>query len=206
VREAFTEFQRLVLDRGRSAGGLRSLLQTEVQSASEPLFANPAGCVLYKQASFADAWFPDGIDIGPDADVDFFVLPGVTADEPAPLVVAGDFVVQFDDRADVHDLVAYLATPTGAQAWAKQGGYLSQRTSVDPNLYYEGVDRRFAELLVDDPTTRFDASDMMPPAVGSDLLWEEITLWIAGTRTLDDLVANLDDAYAAARATAPPPS
>jgi hypothetical protein len=35
----------------------------------------------------------------------------------------------------------------------------------------------------------------MPPDIGSDLLWEELTLWIAGTRSLDDLVDTIDDAY-----------
>ncbi len=71
-------------------------------------------------------------DSGPDGDVDFFVLPGVRADRPAPLVIAGDGAVQFDRREDVNRLMTYLATPDGARAWAGSGGYISARTTVDP--------------------------------------------------------------------------
>ncbi len=195
VRAAFDELDELVLTRGRVAGGLRAILQTEVEAASAPLFEDPPGCVLYKQASFADSWFPDDAEIGPDGDVDFFVLPGADADEPSPIVTAGDLVVQMSDDEAVHDLVAYLATPEGAAAWAEIGGYTSARTSVDTETYYDEVDGRFAELLTDERESRFDGSDLMPPDIGSDLLWEELTLWIAGTRSLDDLVDTIDDAY-----------
>jgi hypothetical protein len=40
----------------------------------------------------------------------------------------------------------------------------------------------------------------MPAAIGSDLLWREITSWISGTTTLDEFVATMDAAYADAPA------
>jgi alpha-glucoside transport system substrate-binding protein len=99
IREALTTFDDLVIDSGRTAGGLRNILQTEVTNASAPLFADEPGCAMYKQASFAESWFPDGTTVGDD--VDFFVLPGTDADEPTALVVGGDSLVQFNDDADV---------------------------------------------------------------------------------------------------------
>ena len=136
VRAAFEEFDAMVLGRGRTAGGLRSILQTPIMQASGPLFADPAGCALYKQASFAASWFPEGTDIGPRGDVNFFVLPGVRADRPAPLVVGGDGAVQFNRREDVNRLMTYLATADGARAWARTGR-LRQRPDA----------RRYAHLL-----------------------------------------------------------
>ncbi len=194
VRAAFEEFDAMVLGRGRTAGGLRSILQTPIMDASGPLFADPAGCALYKQASFAASWFPEGTDIGPRGDVDFFLLPGVRSDRPAPLVIGGDGAVQFDRREEVNRLMTYLATADGARAWAGRGGFVSARTSVDTRTYYSGIDQRFAALLRERRTLRFDASDQMPPAVGTDLLWRQMTTWISGAEPLDAVLTTMDDA------------
>jgi alpha-glucoside transport system substrate-binding protein len=194
VRAAFDNFDDHVLQRGASAGGLRTILQTEVSEAWLPLLDNPPGCVLYKQASFASSWFPSGIDIGPDGELDFFVLPGVTDTEPAPLVIAGDGAVQFDTDPDTELLMAYLATPESGRAWANVGGYTSARITTDPDDYVNDADRRVAALLTEDRERRFDASDLMPPEIGSGLLWEDITAWIAGTRSYDEIAEELDSA------------
>ena len=198
IREALTTFDDLVIDSGRTAGGLRNILQTEVTNASAPLFADEPGCAMYKQASFAESWFPDGTTVGDD--VDFFVLPGTDADEPTALVVGGDSLVQFNDDADVSRLMAYLVSPDGSREWARRGGFYSAATTVDLGGYYTDTDRQFAELFRDGRDVRFDASDQMPAAIGSDLLWREITSWIAGTTTLDEFVATMDAAYADAPA------
>jgi alpha-glucoside transport system substrate-binding protein len=194
VREALTTFDELVLAEGRTAGGLRSILQTDVTKASGPLFGDDPGCALYKQASFAEAWFPDGTEVG--TDVDFFVLPGTDADAPAPLVAGGDSLVQISDDPDVGRLMAYLSSPEGPQVWAERGGFYNGLATVDLDTYYSRTDRQFAELLRDGREFHFDASDVMPSAIGSELLWSEITSWIAGATTLDEFVANMDAAYA----------
>jgi alpha-glucoside transport system substrate-binding protein len=194
VRAAFDNFDDHVLQRGASAGGLRTILQTEVSEAWQPLFDNPSGCVLYKQASFASSWFPSGIDIGPDGALDFFVLPGMTDTEPAPLVIAGDGAVQFDTDPDTELLMAYLATPESGRAWANVGGYTSARITTDPDDYVNDADRRVAALLTEDRERRFPASDLMPPEIGSGLLWENMTAWIAGTRSYDEIAEELDSA------------
>jgi len=194
IKKAFQEFEELVLLRGRSAGGLRSILNVEVARTSDPLFSDSAGCVMYKQATFAESWFPVGTTIGPDDDVNFFILPATEAGQVDPLVIGGEGAVQFDDRDDVNKLMTYLATPEGASKWAGGGGFVSARENLDHDSYYRGASRRFADLLVDSPTSRFDASDVMPAHVGSGLLWTQITAWIAGTITLDEFLTSIDEA------------
>ena len=197
IMAAFEEFNDLVVASGRTAGGLRAILNVETANTNAPLFEDPAGCALYKQASFAESWFPDDVDVGADEEVDFFILPGIEAGRPAPLVTGGDGAVQFDARDDVDRLMTYLSTPDGAEIWAGRGGFVSTRSTVDPDSYYRGADRRVAGLLLEDRVTRFDASDVMPAAIGSDLLWQQITAWIAGSLTLDELVQSVDAARAA---------
>jgi alpha-glucoside transport system substrate-binding protein len=195
IRAALSTFDELVVRSGRSVGGLQSILQVDVAEASEPMFDDPAGCAMYKQASFAQSWFPDDVVIGDD--VDFFVMPGPDAAEPSPVLIGADGLVQFSDDPRVDELMAYLVSPDGGREWAERGGYLSARSSVDVDTYYSGSDRRLAALLLDGREIRFDASDLMPPEIGSGLLWAEITAWIAGTSSLDDFVTTIDDAIEA---------
>lgn len=193
IREAFEQFDEMVVAGDRSFGGVRQILQTEVAATSTPLFGDPQ-CAMYKQASFADNWFPDGVEIGPDGDVDLFVLPGTTSDPP-PLVVGGDALVQFDDRPEVVALMEYLASPEGGRVWAGKGGFLADLQTVEADEYYPPTEGRLAELLLDaDRVRRFDASDVLPVDVGSGLLWQRITSWIAGTLTLDELLTSVDTA------------
>jgi len=195
IREALTTVDDLVVATGRTAGGLRSILQVDVTEASEPMFAEPAGCAMYKQAAFAESWFPGDVEIG--VDVDVFVLPGQDTDTLAPMLVGADSLVQFSDDDRVDQLMTYLVSPEGGREWASRGGYLSARTSVDVDTYYTPNDRRFVELLLDGRELRFDASDQLPPEIGAGLLWSEITAWVAGTSSLDQFVATIDDAVAA---------
>ena len=192
VERAFEAVDELVVANGRSLGGRADVLQVEVARAGDGLFTVPPGCAMFKQASFATSWFPAGTTIGPDRDVDFFTLPGLDGDEPVPLLVAGTGAVQFSDRPEVNELMAYLASPDGAEAWARRGGYVSARSTVDPDRYYAGVDTRFSALLQDAMVTRFDASDQFDSVVREALL-DGITSWIADRTTLDELLASLDE-------------
>lgn len=195
IREALDTVDQWVVRSGRSVGGLRTILETPVERASEPLFTDPPGCAMYKQASFAQNWFPDSARLSDDLDV--FVLPDANGGDDAPMLVGADSLVQFSDDPDVHRLMQYLVSADGGREWAKRGGYLSGRASVDIDTYYTPADRRLAELLLDGRPLRFDASDVMPPEVGSGLLWQTMTTWVAGSTPTDALVATIDEALAA---------
>ena len=194
VSAAFAEFDELVIGTGRSTGGLRTILQNPVIDASEPLFGDDPACAMYKQASFAESWFPDGAVA--DGDVDFFVLPGVDPEQPAPLVLGEDLLVQFTDDPAVHQLMAYLVSPDGARVWADRGVFFNARRDVDADSYFAATDRRFAELISEARTLRPDATDAMPPDIGADLVWREITSWISGATAFEEFAETLDAAFA----------
>lgn len=194
VSDAFAEFDDLVIDTGRSAGGLPTILEEPVSDGSGPLFGDEPGCAMYKQASFAESWFPDGAVTG--GEVDFFVLPGLEADAPAPLVLGEDLLVQFSDDSATDRLMTYLVSPDGARTWADRGGFFNVRRDVDPESYFTSTDRRLAALIGEARTLRPDATDAMPPAIGADLVWNEITSWIAGSTTLEEFTDTIDAAYA----------
>ena len=193
VTRALTALDELLLAPGQTHGGVRDMLQVQIERGGLPLFDDQPGCALYKQADFAAGWFPDGTLVG--SDVDFFVLPGTSAQDPAPVVVGGDQLVQFSSDPDVSKLMQYLVSPEGGRAWAQRGGYLSARTSVDVDDYYaDPTDQRLAKLLLDGRPVRFDASDALPVEIGSDLEWAQLTSWVAGSITRQELAATMDRA------------
>lgn len=196
IREALDTVDQMVVRSGRSTGGLRTIVELPVERASEPLFDEPPGCAMYKQASFAQSWFPESSGLGLDLDV--FVLPDAAGSEDAPMLVGADTLVQFSDDPDVHRLMEYLVSADGGREWARRGGYLSGRTSVDPGSYHTDADQGLAELLLDGRPLRLDASDAMPPEVGAGLLWREMTSWVSGVTSTDQLVVSIDDALATA--------
>ena len=54
----------------------------------------------------------------------------------------------------------------------------------DPNLLATDFDTLSAEILTDpDTVARFDASDLMPGAVGTDTFWTGIIDWFASDET-----------------------
>lgn len=196
ITSAFDRFRELVLAPGRVAGGLASVVDVPVEDVDTPLFSEPPGCAMFKQADFAVSWMPDGTSVGPDGDVDWFPLPAEEAGEVPPLLVGGDLAVQLSDRPEVDELMAYLAGPEAGRSWAEQGGFLSPKDSVGPEVYSGALDRELVDLVGTSPRLAFDASDQMPPAVGSDLLWADITEWVANALDYDDLAAEVDAALA----------
>ena len=200
VTGAFAAFDALVLARGRLAGGRGTAVQVPVADGDEGLFADPPRCALYKQASYALSWMPDGTSVGPDGDVDWFALPGVDDADVPPLVVGGDQAVQMREGPEAARLMAFLAGPDAGRPWAEAGGFLSPKATFAPDAYGTDVDRELAGLLADSPVLAFDASDRMAPSVGSGLLWDDITGWVAGALPLEELTAQVDAARAAAAA------
>jgi alpha-glucoside transport system substrate-binding protein len=192
IEAAFVEFHDLVLQPGRVAGGVVDVVSTRVDRAWEPLLEIEPGCAMYRQADFAIGWMPDDTKVGPDESLDWFVLPGVDSDH-APLVIGGDEIVQFDDRPEVNALMAFLASSDAGTPWVRSGGFLSAKSSIASDQYPD-FESGFIEALATSPVEVFDASDQMPPAIGSGLLWTEITKWVGGAITYAEFAETIDAA------------
>lgn len=195
IRRAFETFDELVLTQGHLFGGRNFALDNATSSVFEGLLGQEPGCAMAKQADFAVGWLPDGTTVGPDGDVDWFLLPARSADEAPPLVVGGDLAVQFRRDEQVDALLAFLAGDEAGDSWARSGGLISPRSSFDPANYPDDTARAFAELVVSADTLAFDASDQMPSDVGTTAFWSGITQWVAGQITFDQLAAALDDRF-----------
>lgn len=193
IADAFAAFRTLALQPGRPTGGISGVLRTSHQASPLGLFGESPDCVLHRQASFVINSMPPELEYGPDGDIHFFVFPGASDDAQSPLLVGSVLAVSFDDRPEVAAVMSHLATPSSTERWAEAGGHLRPHETIDIDGL-PPVDRAATELLRNADIIRADASDAMPPDIGTTLLWQRITSWVAEEITYDELASTIDDA------------
>ncbi len=167
-------------------GNVKSIATTTFQDGGLPILEG--NCFLHRQASFYAANWPEGTKVAEDGDVFAFYLPGKTADEK-PALGGGEFVAAFNDRPEVAAFQAYLSSDTWANNKAKAtplGGWISANKGLDVNNLVSPIDKLSTTVLQDEKSVfRFDGSDAMPAAIGSNAFWKQATAWIVGQSTKD---------------------
>lgn len=138
-------------------------------------------CSLHHQASFYEGFWGDGVTVAPDGDVFAFLLPPVSADDPLAVTGGGEIVGAFSDAEAVQAVQAYLSSDTWANNRVELGGVISANSGLDASLASSPLLVQSIEILQDPSTTyRFDASDLMPGAVGGNSFFKGIVEWISG--------------------------
>ncbi|HEC34728.1 MAG TPA: carbohydrate ABC transporter substrate-binding protein, partial [Chloroflexi bacterium] len=77
----------------------------------------------------------------------------------------------FNDTPEARQLLEYLASPEPQEIWAAAGGFISPHKGVSMDAYPDDLTRKMAEMVVSAEVFRFDASDLMPAAVGAGSFW-----------------------------------
>ncbi|MFW5729320.1 MAG: ABC transporter substrate-binding protein [Spirochaetota bacterium] len=176
-------------------GGTNSILTVPFGDAANPLFEDPPEAWLHRQASFITDFFPDDVEVGED--VDFFYLPMIDEEQGEPVLGAGDIFGAFNDRPEVRAVMRYLTEGRSVKDWIESGGVVSPHNDADLDWYPTEANRRYAEILMDADTFRFDASDMMPGRVGAGAFWEQMTNWIQqGGEDAEQTLGRIDQAWA----------
>jgi alpha-glucoside transport system substrate-binding protein len=110
------------------------------------------------------------------------------------------------DRPEVRAVAQFLSTPEGVENWIRNPGAISANNTT-PNDWYTGNYKLTvaADIVAKAKGLGFDASDLMPAAVGSGTFWTQTVKWVNsnGTNTADVLKA-IDDSWPAAGASPSP--
>jgi len=177
-------------------GDVTSIANTAFADAGLPILDGT--CALHRQAGFYAANWPEGTNVAEDGDVWAFYLPTAEGDDTKPVLGGGEFIAAFSDRPEVQAFQDYLSSDTWANNKADAsplGGWLSANNGLDIEKLAGPIDRLSAETLTDDAAIfRFDASDLMPGAVGSNSFWHQATNWITGQST-KDTVDNIEASW-----------
>ena len=143
-------------------------------------------CAMHRQASFIGGILAGdyGAEIVTPADTDVeggittFYFPGVSSDNK-PALGGGEFVGAFSDRPEVQAVQLYLTSSEWNNKKASLGGWFSAHLGLDTANVADPVNAVAVEILQNATTFRFDASDLMPAAVGAGSFWKEMTAWVA---------------------------
>lgn len=163
-------------------GGVDTIASTEFNDPSAKI--QDGQCTLSRQAANFDANFKN-VKLGPDGDVNAFYFPPKTTDFGNTVLGGGTFYAAFHNQADgrpeVDAMMYFLASPEFANARAKAGSWISANRGLQASNVPSPIQQTALETLQKPDTTfRFDASDLMPAAVGSDAEWKQFTSWITG--------------------------
>ena len=192
VKNAWTTWGDIVNDPQMVYGGSQTVLSTNFGEAFFPMFDDPPGCYMLKQADFITTFIQDQY---PDAvagqDYNFFVFPPIDEQYGNPLLVGGDLFGMFNDTPQAEALIEYLTTPQAQQIWASKGGFLSPNKNVPASVYPDQLTGQIADLLNTATSVRFDASDQMPEAV-NNAFWSGVLDYVSNPDQLDSILQNLE--------------
>ena len=178
---------------------------TAFQDNGQPLV--DGDCYMHRQASFFSAFIPEGTAFadGSEGAVDVFYFPDINGDRP--VLGAGTLAAAFNERPEVHALLAYMATPEYAEArqqaqaelkggGAALSGFLSAAQGQDPSVY-QPLEQSFLEILETAEIVRFDGSDLMPADVGAGTFWTEGTSLANGDITAQEAADTIEASWPA---------
>jgi alpha-glucoside transport system substrate-binding protein len=198
VKTAAETFGEIMFTDGYVLGGAENTPNVAFGDAPGPMFDDPPKCWLHRQASFINAFFPEGTEAGKD--YDWFPFPPI--DQEGTLF-AGELAVVFRNAPEVKD---FLDNFMGEEVQCEMGGVtassrISPNVNVGPDCYANDILADASEVLTEalaSGTGRFDASDLMPTAVGAGSFWTGMVDYMRkGPDALDGILADIEGSWPA---------
>ena len=174
-------------------GGASNTTAINFGDAVAPMFQNPPRCWMNRQANFIASFFPTTAVAG--VDYDWFPFPKIDQAGDSALF-AGELSVVFKDTPAVRDFLERFA---GTEVQCAQGKS-TDTSRISPNVNVGGdcyANKQLADAskvltaALKADNARFDASDLMPSAVGSGSFWTGMVKYVQGGRS--SLQGVLDD-------------
>lgn len=162
------------------AGGVNAVNSTDFRDSPKGLFDSPPSCYMHRQASFIPSFFPEGTEIGLDADFFYFPAPA-EGDLGQPVLGGGTLFGLHSDNPAALAFIEFLQTPVAHEVWMSQSGFLTPHTGVNTDAYGSDTNRRMGDILLNATTFRFDGLDLMPAAIGAGAFWTAMIDFVSGS-------------------------
>ena len=195
IKAAAERFAEIAFNNDFVVGGTSAIPDIDFRDAPDAIVGDEPAALMHRQASFIVNFFPEGAEFGTDYGV--FPFPSIDGTDGA--LIAGELAVVFDDRPEVREFVRRF-TDTDAQC---AGGSFAGVSRISPNInttadcYTDEVVAVSAATIIDalnEGTARFDASDLMPPEVGSGSFWTGMNEWMRGS-DLDTVLSDIQNSW-----------
>ncbi len=180
-------------------GDVQTIVTIPFQEAGRPILSGECG-MLQQSNLYSSAWgeLQEGATVGPDGDAYAFYIPVINnMAAPQPVVGEGEFVTAFSDRPEVAAVQNYLSSAEFATSKVSLGTWVSANNGVPLDTYAEGsIDKLSARYLTDmGGTFRFDASELMPAAIGAGAMLTEMTQWFDLDKPTAEVLRAIDAAW-----------
>lgn len=198
VKTAAERFGEILFADGYVLGGAAATADIAFGDAPGPMFDDPPKCWLHRQASFINSFFPEDAEAG--VDYDWFPLPPIDQDGT---LFAGELSVvgKNGNRAEVKDFLdRFIAQDVQCEMGSvTASSRISPNVNVGPDCYANEILAGASEVLtaaLSEGTGRFDASDLMPAAVGSGSFWTGMINYVkGGAGSLDGVLADIEASW-----------
>lgn len=84
-----------------------------------------------------------------------------------------------------------MLTAESVRIFVEEGGVIAPHKDTPFDWYATPAKLKLAQILLLADTYRFDASNAMPPEVGTGTFWQGIIAWVEGA-DLDSVLADID--------------
>ena len=184
IIEAIEEYGHFAKNDAYVAGGSAAVPNTDFRDSPNGLFELPPKCYMHHQATFIPTFFPEGTELGLDAD--FFYFPAYAGkDLGQPVLGAGTLFSILDDTPVARGFIEFLKTPIAHEVWMAQGGFLTPHTGVSRDAYATDTSKALGDILLNATTFRFDGSDLMPGEIGAGAFWTGMVDYSSGAEAAD---------------------
>jgi len=175
-------------------GGTATIVKTSFGDSTLPMFdAKGPQCFMNMNGNFITSFFPAtavaGVDYGA------FYFPPIDTKYGSPMESGGDIWGASNSRPEVMAVMQYFAKGEHLKTWMKQGGAIAPQLDADLSWYGSDIDRVVGAAMLNANTVRFDASDLMPGAVGAGTFWKEMTSFVSGSEDLPTALKNIDASW-----------
>ena len=202
VKTAAERFGEVLFGEGFVAGGAASTADIFFSDAPGPLFTDPPGCFLHRQASFIAAQFADLADPAPQSGVDYdwFTLPPI---DQEGILYGGELTV-IGTAADPELAKDFVERFVAQDVQCEMGGVpassrISPNVDVGSDCYTDELLAEASEILTETLRTGsggFDASDLMPKEVGQGTFWSGMLEYVrSGPDELDRILQDIEDSW-----------
>ena len=199
VVTAGTLFGDIMFHEGYVLGGAENTPSIAFGDAPAPMFNDPPGCWLHRQASFITAFFPEDAEAG--VDYDWFPFPAI--DQQGTLF-AGELAVVFRNAPEVKDFVErFMAEDVQCAMGGEPGSSrISPNINVGPDCYpnpiLAGASEVLSAALGGEGAAGFDASDQMPTEVGAGTFWTGMVEYLqGGPGSLEGILSDIEASWPA---------
>lgn len=195
VKRAWELMGDILLNPDYMYGGTDAILDDSFFDTGVPIVEGEA--FMAKMGSFMPGWlfsdYPD-LEIGPDGDLNYFYFPPIDEAYGRPVLTSGDIYTMFNDRPEVRLVIEHLTKAESLRPGIQAGIFISPHKDVDQSWYRE-PEAGIAEILANADAFRFDGGDLQPAVVGAGAFWQGVVDYISGTKSLDQILADIDAAW-----------